>query len=83
MIQNPRGPGQTGCWDDPVKEIPKNGIEMLFIEFFDWNRMAVQDFHYYRVRIAKFDQHPHLVGREALIETHYARVLFASEAERS
>jgi hypothetical protein len=74
MIQNPRGPQQTGYWDDPVKEIPKNGIEMHFINFFDWNRMAVQDFRYYRVSVVKFDEHPHLVGREALIETHYARV---------
>jgi len=83
MIQNLRGPGQTCYWDDPVQTVPKNGIEMQLIDFFDWNRMAIQDFRYYRVSIARFDEHPHLVGREALIETHYARVLFAAEAEKS
>jgi hypothetical protein len=32
-----------------------------------------------RVRIEKLDEQPHLVGREALIETHYAKVLFVDE----
>jgi hypothetical protein len=59
------------------------GIDMPLIEFFVWNRMAVQDFRCYRVAIARFDEHPHLVGREALIETHHASVFFASEAKKS
>jgi hypothetical protein len=29
---------------------------------------------YYRVKIMASAVHPHLVGREALIETHYAGV---------
>jgi hypothetical protein len=82
MIQNPRAPMQTGYWDHPVKEIPKNGIEMHFIESFDWDRMAVQDMRYYRVNVARFDQHPDVVGREALIETHYARVFFVAESKK-
>jgi hypothetical protein len=37
------------------------------------------DFQYYRVKLAKFDGHPDVVGREALIERQYARVKFAEE----
>jgi len=79
MIQNPRGPNMTGYWDDPVNQISASHVKMHFIDFFDWNRMAVRDFHYYHVSITRFDEHPHLVGREALIETHYVRALFDSE----
>ncbi len=79
MIQNPRGANMKGYWDDPVNQISANNSEMHFVDFFDWNRMAVRDFHYYQVSIARFDEHPHLVGREALIETQYAKVLFSGE----
>lgn len=79
MIQNPRGPNMRGYWDDPVNQISANSVEIHFIDFFDWNRMAVRDFHYYRVSIVRFDEYPHLLGREALIESQYASVLFANE----
>jgi hypothetical protein len=79
MIQNPRGPRMTGYWDDPVNRISANTSEMHFIDFFDWSKMAVRDFHYYRVIITRFDEHPHLIGREALMETQYANVLFFGE----
>jgi hypothetical protein len=79
MIQNPRGPQMTGYWDDPVNRISANNSEMQFIDFFDWSMMAVRDFHYYRASITKFDEHPHLVGREALIESQYVKVLFSGE----
>ena len=78
MIQNPRGPTMTGYWDDPVNRMSANNTEMHFIDCFDWNRMAARDFHYYHVSIARFDEHPRLVGREALVETH-VRALFVDE----
>ncbi len=77
MIQNPRGPLQSGYWDDPVREIESEGSEMHLIDFFDWDRMAVVDFRYYRVSIVRFDQNSHLIGREALIETQYARIVYS------
>ena len=81
MIQNPRSPTQTGYWDDPVKQVSVGKVEMHFIDFFDWNQVAVLDYRYYRVSIGRFEEHPHLVGREALIETHCARVIFTGDPE--
>jgi len=36
--------------------------------------MNYAEFRYYRVRIMEFPLQPHLVGREALLEHHLARV---------
>ncbi len=47
---------------------------MRFLAFFDWNQLDYRDLQYYHVSIAIFDKHPHLVGREALIERQHARV---------
>jgi hypothetical protein len=79
MIQ--RSPTETGYWDDPVKQVSLGKVEMHFIDFFDWNQMAVLDYRYYRVSIRRFEEHPHLVGREALIETHCAKVIFSGGPE--
>jgi hypothetical protein len=81
MIQVPHPPGAATPWGDPVNTIGNLGVETHFIEFFDWRQMAVRDFKYYRVRIMRFDGHPHLVGREALIEPLHVNVFFAEEQE--
>lgn len=74
MIQNPR-PGQPrGYWDHPMKCIGPEEAEMHFVDYFDWNRFDFVDFQYYRAIIAKFDGHPELAGREALVERMNARV---------
>jgi hypothetical protein len=52
---------------------------MHFFSFFDWNQLDYRDFQYYHVLIAAFDEQPHLVGREALIERHYVHVFLAEE----
>jgi hypothetical protein len=83
MIQNPRSRSETGYWDDPVKQVSLGRVEMHFISFFDWSQVAVLDYRYYRASIARFDEQPHLVGREALIETHCAKVIFTGEPENS
>ena len=70
---------RPGCWDHPVKRVDLDKVEMHFIEFFDWNEFDYLDFTYYRVKIARLDGHPDVVGREALIERQYARVKFIEQ----
>jgi hypothetical protein len=73
MIQCPRPEKPIGYWDDPIDRLTP-GVEMHFLSFFDWNELDYRDLQYYRVSIARFDEHPHLIGREALISRHYAKV---------
>jgi|SRR5579859_4306797 len=79
LIQCPRPYAPTGYWDDPVDRVGAGKVEMHFISFFDWNKLDYRDFQYYNVRIAAFDEHPHLVGREALIDRQYVKVTLADE----
>jgi hypothetical protein len=78
MVERPSQDGNK-YWDDPVDRVEGGQIDLRFVEFFDWNQLAARDFHYYRVKINSFPQHPHFVGREALLEIQYARVFFDSE----
>lgn len=79
MIQNPRPGLGTGYWDHPVNSIKRGQAELLFIEYFDWNRMDYVDFRYHRVKISGFDAHPELVGREALMDCRNAAVYLKGE----
>jgi hypothetical protein len=83
LIQNPRSPSQTGYWDHPVSHVDRGESEMHFISYFDWNDMDYVDLRYYLVRIAKFELHPEIVGRSALIETQHARVNLLEEGSTS
>jgi hypothetical protein len=74
LIQNPRSENATGYWDHPVNRIKPGEAELLFIGYFDWDRMDYADLRYYHVRIASFDSHAEVVGREALIERWHAAV---------
>jgi hypothetical protein len=79
LIQNPRPGAPTGYWDDPVNLIKPKQAELLFIAYFDWNEMDYIDLRYCRVKIASFDAHPELVGREALIERQHATAHLTNE----
>jgi hypothetical protein len=79
MIQNPRPEAATGYWDHPVKSIEPGQARLLFIAYFDWNRMDYADLRYYRVKIASFTTQPDLVGREALIDRDDASVHLNNE----
>ncbi len=70
--------GQSEYWDHPVTEIKKIDLEMVFIEYFDWDDMDLIDFRYYLVRIIESSTYPDLVGSDALIETIYADVYHES-----
>lgn len=79
MIQSPRPGAPTGYWDDPVNLVKPEQAELLFIAYFDWNEMDYIDLRYYRVKIASFDAHAELVGREALIERQHATIHLMNE----
>jgi hypothetical protein len=79
MIQNPRLGAPTGYWDDPVNLVKPGQVELLFIAYFDWDQMDFIDLRYYRVKIASFDAHSELVGREALIERQHASIHLKNE----
>src|ERR1700733_10770367 len=69
----------SGLWDDPVDRVGIEEVTMNFVAFFDWNHLDYRDLQYYKVRIARFDKQPHLVGREALLERQYASVFYVNE----
>jgi hypothetical protein len=79
LIQNPRSDRETGYWDHPVNCLASGEAEMHFLDYFDWDLMDYRDFQYYRVTIAKFDARSELVGRDALIQRHQARVHLADK----
>jgi hypothetical protein len=79
MIQNPRPGKPRGYWDHPINRVSHREIEMHFVGYFDWNRMDYAELRYYHVLIARFDAHPDLVGREALIEREHASVFTSNE----
>jgi hypothetical protein len=75
MINRPSQDGNK-YWDDPVGQIGQEGVKLLLIDYFDWDQMGFIDFQYYRVKVIGFEQHPHLVGREALLDVHHGNVVF-------
>jgi hypothetical protein len=79
LIQSPRPGAPTGYWDDPVNLVKPRQAELLFIAYFDWGQMDYIDLRYYRVKIASFDAHTELVGREALIERQHAAIFLKKE----
>ena len=66
----------SGYWDHPVKWIEDTGTQLLFVDFFDWDDRSFRDFQYCLVRVEKFEQHPELTGRYALVEPRYVRAYF-------
>ena len=70
---------QSDYWDHPLTEIKKDDLEMVFIDYFDWDDMDLIDLRYYRVRITTSSVYPDLVGSDALIATIYADVYYDEE----
>ena len=79
MIQNPRPGADAGYWDDPVNLVKPGQAELLFIAYFDWQELDYIDLRYYRVKIAGFNAHSDLIGREALIERQHAAIYLKNE----
>ena len=76
LEEGTEGPG--GRWE--IREMfSSSGLELEFIEFFEW---GIYDFVSYPMvmgRIVKFDDHKEYIGRRALIETTYVRFVTKSK----
>ena len=57
----------SGYWDFPVSMVPADA-EMQFIDFFDWDALALRDNKYVRVLIASCISNPALVEKHALVD---------------
>lgn len=71
LINKPREYG-NGYGDDPVNAVAPGQATLLFVDYFDWDRLSPIDMRYYRVRIAEFQGQPPLVGKDALLEVQHA-----------
>lgn len=80
MVARPSTSGKY--WDDPVDSLGLVGVSLLFIDYFDWDRFGYIDMQYYRAKISSCNEHPHLVGREVLLDVHHARVDFEDPRQR-
>lgn len=63
---------KSGYWDFPVKEITKSA-KLVFIDFFDWDQLALRDNRYTRVMIDSWEEHPETDGKQVLIESYLVR----------
>lgn len=73
----------SGYWDYPIECITPSDVDLRFIDFFDFDVVGYRDFEYYRVRVVGSPEYPDILGRDALIKTHYANVFFVDGSEES
>src|SRR5215472_8995119 len=64
-----------GVWSNAECSLSSTASTLRFIEFFDWDALNCIDLHYYLAAIDAFDSQPGLVGRRALVERMYVKVL--------
>jgi hypothetical protein len=69
----------TGYWDDPVKIVMTGEADLKLINYFDFDVLGHRDLEYYLVRVTRFDKHPHLVGRNALVRVRDTKILHSEE----
>jgi hypothetical protein len=66
---------RSGYWDHPKERVAAAEAELLFARFFDFDQLACRDFRYLEVFIASCVREPDIVGRWALLDFEYARIL--------
>jgi len=79
MVNRPSSDGNK-YWDDPVDNAGPDA-DLRFIDFFDWDQLGFMNLQFYHVKIFHFPKFPHLVGREALLDTQYARVFLDESSD--
>jgi hypothetical protein len=67
---------RSGYWDHPISEVKPSDVELHLLRFFDFDELNFRDFRYYEVVIQASKTHPEIIGRVALIEVEYTKVLF-------
>jgi hypothetical protein len=69
-----------GYWDYPMKSINPSDAEMLFVDYFDFDKLGYRDFEYYQVRIIASNECPDLIDRDALIAPQYVNLFLKSDS---
>jgi len=83
LIQRLSESGQAGYWDQEKDMIVGPGdITLAFVDYFDFFRPPIKDFHYYLCKILSFPSHVEYEGREALLEVSGAKVFHDESAEK-
>lgn len=60
--------GKSGpYWDAPLRHVVKGELELRFIHYFDWGVLEFRDYAFYLTRIVGSEEHPEVVGRDALV----------------
>ena len=57
----------SGYWDDPVRVVEPEDLQLRFLQYFDWDDLGVRDWAFYRVRIVGSAKYPPLIGKDALL----------------
>jgi hypothetical protein len=82
LIKRLSGPGEAGYWDEEKDMIVgPDDITLAFVDYFDFFRPPIMDFHYCLCRILSFLSHAVYEGREALVEVIKAKIVHDESAE--
>jgi hypothetical protein len=83
LIQRLSGPGEAGYWDQEKDMVVGPGdITLAFLDYFDFSKIPIQDFQYYRCKVLSFPSHTDYERREALLEVSGAKVFHDESAEK-
>jgi hypothetical protein len=81
LIERPSGPGEAGYWDqEKDMVVGPDGIELAFVDYFDFFQIPIMDFRFYRCKILSFPSRPQYEGREALINAVDGHVFHDEES---
>lgn len=62
----------SGYWDYPLKTVSEEAT-LVFMRFFDWDRLGFRDHGYVLLQVQAWPAHPEAVGKEGLLEWRHAR----------
>jgi len=68
----------VGYWDHPLRRVCETDVDLRMVRWFDFDVLGFRDVRYYLVRIQGAAE-PDVIGRAALIECEYTRVIVKAE----
>jgi len=77
LVERPQDEGEG--WD-AMEPGARDGMDLRYIGYFDWDERGRRPFLYFRVQVAGCAADPALTGRHALVEVDRARVFLDPEA---
>ena len=70
-------PGGSTSWQTVESlRFPEDGIELEFIDYFDWSSYPIKDFRFYQCRILSFTRNPESKGWKAMLEVGDAKIFY-------